>query len=185
MKLVPVGVSNHHIHLCKEDMIKLFGKEDLEIFKEIRQPNQFAAKETVNLVGKGVIWNVRVVGPLRKETQVEIMGGDQKILGVKAPILVSGNLEGSPGIIVQGPKGAVKIDKGVIIAKIHVHLSTDEAKEFGLENGDKVDVYHNNKLIVRDVVIRSGDAHKSHFHIDREEAQLFRLKNNDLVELRH
>ena len=185
MKLVPVGVSNHHIHLCKEDMIKLFGKEDLEIFKEIRQPNQFAAKETVNLVGKGVIWNVRVVGPLRKETQVEIMGGDQKILGVKAPILVSGNLEGSPGIIVQGPKGAVKIDKGVIIAKIHVHLSTDEANEFGLENGDKVDVYYNNKLIFRDVVIRSGDAHKSHFHIDKEEAKLFKLKNNDLVELRY
>lgn len=184
MKLVPVGISNHHIHLSKEDMIELFGREELEVLKEIRQPGQFAAKETVNLIGKGIIWNVRVVGPLRKETQVEIMRGDQKILGVKAPILVSGNLEGSPGIIIQGPKGAVRIDKGVIIAKIHVHLSSDEAKEFGLENGDKVDVYYNNKLIFRDVVIRSGNMHKSHFHIDKEESQLFRLKNNDLVELR-
>ena len=179
MKSVPVGISNHHAHLSKEDMVKLFGKENLEVFKEIRQPGQFAAKETVNLIGKGVIWNVRVVGPLRKETQVEIMRRDQKILGVRAPILVS------PGIIIQGPKGAVKIDKGVIIAKIHVHLSADEAREFGLENDDKVDVYYNNKLIFNDVVIRSGDAHKSHFHIDREEAQLFKLKNNDLVELRY
>ncbi|AJF62641.1 MAG: Phosphate propanoyltransferase [archaeon GW2011_AR20] len=184
MKSVPVGVSNHHIHLSKMDMVRLFGKENLEVFKEIRQPGQFAAKETVNLVGQGIIWNVRVVGPLRKETQVEIMRGDQKILGVKAPILVSGNLESSPGIIIQGPNGSVKIDTGVIIAKIHVHLSTDEAREFGLENGDKVDVYHNNKLIVRDVVVRSGDMHKSDFHIDKEEAKLFKLKNNDLIELR-
>jgi len=185
MNLVPVGISNYHVHLCKEDMIKLFGKEELTILREIRQPGQFAAKETVNLIGKGIIFNVRIVGPLRKETQVEIMRRDQTVLGIKAPILVSGNLENSPGIIIRGSKGAVKIEKGVIIAKVHVHLSTEEAKEFGLNNGDKVNVHHNNKLIMGDVVVRSGDLHKSHFHIDKEEAEILGLKNNDLVELRN
>ncbi len=185
MKLVPVGVSNHHVHLCKEDMIKLFGKENLEVLKEIRQPGQFAAKETVNLVGKyGVIWNVRIVGPLRNETQVEILRGDQFILGIKAPILVSGNLNNSPGTIMQGSDGAVKLNKGVIIAKIHVHLHTNEAEEFGLKNEDLVDIHYNDKLVVKDVVIRAGELHKSHFHIDKEEAKYFELKNDDLVELR-
>lgn len=185
MNLVPVGVSNHHAHLSKEYMFKLFGKEELDILREIRQPGQFASKETVNLIGKnGLLWNVRVVGPLRKETQVEIMRGDQFTLGIKAPVLVSGNVEGSPGIIIQGHKGAVKINKGVIIAKLHVYLSNEEAKEFGLKDGDKVNVYHDNKLITKDVIIRAGELHKSDFHIDKEEAKAFNLKNNDLVELR-
>jgi putative phosphotransacetylase len=185
MNSVLVGVSNHHIHLSKEDMIKLFGKEELEVLREIRQPGQFAAKETVNLIGNhGIIWNIRIVGPLRKETQVEIMRIDQKILGIKAPILVSGNLDGSPGMIIQGPNGAVKIDKGVIIAKVHVHLSVNEAKDFRLNDGDKVDVYHKGKLIIKDVIVRSGELHKSHLHIDKEEAELLKLKNDNLVELR-
>jgi putative phosphotransacetylase len=184
MKLIPVGVSNHHVHLSEHDMVKLFGKEKLEIFREIRQPGQFAAKETVNLIGKSIIWNVRVVGPLRKETQVEIMRKDQDVLGIKAPILVSGNSENSPGTIIQGSHGAIKIEKGVIIAKTHVHLSNEEAQEFGLNNGDLVDVYHDNKLITENVVIRSGGLHKSDFHIDKEEAKYFGLKNNDLIELR-
>src|SRR3989344_6854666 len=95
MKQVPVGVSNHHVHLCKDDMIKLFGKEDLTVLREIRQPGQFAAKETVNLVGSnGIIWNLRIVGPLRNETQVEILREDQKILGIKAPLYVSTGKEG-------------------------------------------------------------------------------------------
>lgn len=185
MNLIPVGISNHHVHLCKEDCSKLFGKEELGILREIRQPGQFAAKETVNLIGKGIIFNVRIVGPLRKQTQVEILRSDQKILDIKAPVLVSGNLEGSPGIIIQGPVGAIKIDKGIIIAKMHVHLSTEEAQEFELENGDKVDIYYNNKLITKDVIVRIGELHKSDFHIDKEEAQEFRLKNKDLVELRY
>ena len=184
MNLVPVGISNHHVHLCKEDMIKLFGKEELTVLREIRQPGQFAAKETVNLIGKGMVFNVRIVGPLRKETQVEIMRRDQTVLDIKAPVLVSGTLEHSPGIIIQGSKGAVKIEKGGMIAKVHVHLSTEEAKEFGLNNGDKVDVYYNNKLIISDVIVRSGELHKSHFHIDKEEAEILGLKNNELVELR-
>ena len=192
MNLVPVGVSNHHVHLCREDMIKLFDKEELEILREIRQPGQFAAKETINLIGKnGVIWNLRIVGPLRNETQVEILRGDQKILGIKAPLYVStgregrGSLEGSPGAILQGSNGAVKIDKGVIIAKMHVHLSTDEANEFGLKNNDLVDIYYNGRLVAENIIVRSGELHKSHFHIDKEEAKEFNLKNNDLVELRH
>lgn len=185
MRLIPVGVSNHHVHLCKEDFVKLFSKEELEIFKEIRQPGQFAAKETVNLIGEGIIFNVRVVGPLRKETQVEIMRNDEKILGISAPILVSGDLEGSPGIIVQGSKGAVKLDKGVIIAKMHVHLSALEAEEFGLKSNDLVKIYHNGRFITENVVIRCGELHKSDFHIDKEEARKFGLKNNDLVEIRN
>ncbi len=184
MNTVPVGVSNHHIHLCKEDCVKLFGRNDLEVLREIRQPGQFAAKETVNLVGKyGVICNVRVVGPLRNETQVEIMRSEQSILGIKAPVLVSGNLENSPGIIVQGNNGGIKLKKGVIIAKMHVHLHISEASEFGLKNGDKVKIYFNKRLLIEDVIIRSGDSHKSHFHLDKEEATYFGLKNNDLVEL--
>ena len=185
MNLTPVGVSNHHIHLCKEDCIKLFGKEDLEILRYIRQPEQFATKETINLIGNhGVISDVRIVGPLRKKTQVEILRGDQRILGIKAPILVSGNLKGSPGIIIQGKIGTVKINRGVIIAKPHVHLHTEEAKSFGFENGDHIDVYHKERLIMKYVIVRSGELHKSDFHIDKEEALSLKLKNNDLVELR-
>ena len=113
------------------------------------------------------------------------MRSDQNILGIKAPILVSGNLNNSPGVIIQGNNGGIKINKGVIIAKIHVHLSTEEAEKFNLKNNDLVDVYYNNKAIVKNVVVRSGELHKSHFHIDKEEAKLLGLNNNNLVELRN
>ena len=89
------------------------------------------------------------------------MRSEEGILGIKAPVLVSGNLENSPGTILQGTKGAVKLTKGVIIAKMHVHLHTLEAGEFEFKNGDKVDIYFNDKRLIQDVIIRSGDTHKS------------------------
>jgi len=116
---IVVGVSNRHVHLSREDVEILFGKDyQLTPIKDLGQPGQFACKETVIIVGpKGAIENVRVLGPERKETQVEISLTDAFKLGIMPPVRDSGDLEGTPGIVIVGPKGSVIKEKGVIVAK--------------------------------------------------------------------
>ncbi|MCK9909420.1 phosphate propanoyltransferase, partial [Microbacteriaceae bacterium K1510] len=139
---VPVGVSNRHIHLSQEDLEHLFGPGyQLQKLRELKQYGQYAAEETVTLIGpKGKINNVRVLGPLRKQTQVEISRTDSYLLGVDPPIRDSGDLEGSAGLTVEGPHGQVALQEGVILAFRHIHFSLEDAKRFGVTDKQLVAV---------------------------------------------
>ncbi|MDP1551706.1 MAG: PduL/EutD family phosphate acyltransferase, partial [Methanobacteriaceae archaeon] len=121
---VPVGVSNRHLHLSKKDLWVLFGENyKLQVYKDLAQPGQYAAKETVTIVGpKGEIENVRVLGPLRAATQVEISLTDSYELGIKAPVRESGDLSGAPSLFLRGPAGQVEVMESAILAWRHIHM---------------------------------------------------------------
>lgn len=184
---VPVGVSGRHIHLSQADLDALFGAgHELTCAKELSQPGQFAAKETVTLAGpKGVIERVRVLGPVRPETQVEILSGDTFKLGVKAPVRLSGDLAGTPGATVIGPAGSVALTHGVMVAARHIHMSCSEAAERGLHDGQTVSVVVAGERGGRldNVIVRANDASALDFHIDTEEANALGLKNGSVVEI--
>ena len=184
---VKVGVSNRHIHLDRTAMDVLFGKDsELHPMKELGQPGQYAAEETVTLKGpRGELKRVRVLGPLRAQTQVEISVTDGFSVGVKAPIRESGQLEGTPGIEVIGPKGSVVLEEGVIVALRHIHMHTDDAKRFGVENGQivKVKVGGDRGGILDNVVIRVSPKFALEMHIDVDEANGLGVANGDFVEV--
>lgn len=185
--LVPVGVSNRHIHLSRPDMDALFGPGAmLTRMKAMKQPGQYAAAETVILRGpRGQIGKVRVLGPLRKETQIEISRADGYALGVQPPLRMSGQLVGSPGLDIVGPQGTVHKPYGVIIAMRHIHMSPEDAAKWGLLNGDEVDVIVDGPRggVMEHVAIRAAEASALEMHIDIEEANAFGLGNDDLVRI--
>lgn len=182
-----IGVSGRHIHLSQEHLETLFGKgHELTPIKELSQPGQFAAKETVTLVGpKGVIERVRVLGPVRKQTQVEILAGDSFKLGVPAAVRMSGELSGTPGITLAGPCGTVAIPEGVIAAARHIHMSLEEAAARGLHDGQVVSIAFGGQRGGRldNVVIRANATSALDCHIDTEEANALGLKNGAVVEI--
>ncbi|MDR0874723.1 MAG: phosphate propanoyltransferase [Clostridiales Family XIII bacterium] len=184
---VGVGISNKHLHLSDSDLERLFGKgAKLTTFKELVQPGQFAADERVDIVGpKATFKGIRIIGPTRAHTQVEISMTDARTLGIEAPVRESGKLDGSTGIKLVGPAGEIDLDEGVIVALRHIHLSPSEAQEAGLKDQDLVDVqtFGTRPLIFQDVVIRSGDAHKKEFHVDTDEANAAGLANGQDVEI--
>ena len=169
---VPVGISNKHIHLSRKDMDILFG-EGSELTKkaDLKQPGQFAAEEQVVIEGPKGSAKLRVLGPFRKETQVELAMTDCRTLGVAAPIRQSGDLEGTPGIKITGPNGSVEIDHGVIVALRHVHLSADQAAEAGVVDQQIVSVKVGGErgLTFDNVVILCGNGHTAEFHVDTDE----------------
>ena len=171
---VGIGISNKHLHLSEADLQVLFGEgAALTPYKELVQPGQYAAEEKVDVVGpKGMLKGMRIIGPVRPQTQVEVSLTDARALGIDAPVRESGQLDGSPGAKLVGPAGEIEIDSGVICALRHIHLSPDEAEEAGLKDKDLVDVKvgGSRPLIFEDVLIRSGDAHRKEFHIDTDEA---------------
>ncbi|QTA38555.1 phosphate propanoyltransferase [Thermosipho ferrireducens] len=180
------GVSNRHVHLSREDVETLFGKDyKLTPIKDLGQPGQFACQETVVIVGpKGAIEKVRVLGPERKETQVEISLTDAFKLGVMPPVRDSGDLEGTPGIVIVGPKGSVIKEKGVIIAKRHIHMHPDDAKNYGVEDKQIVKVVvekAGRRLVFDDVLVRVSKKYALEFHVDTDEANAALLKTGDLV----
>ncbi|MGI6037934.1 MAG: phosphate propanoyltransferase [Limnochordia bacterium] len=185
---IPVGISNRHLHLSQEDLETLFGKGyELTVLKDLSQTGQYAAEETVTLVGpKGVIQRVRVLGPTRSQTQVEISLTDSFALGVKPPVRDSGDVENSPGIAIVGPVGCVQLEKGVIIAKRHIHMTSAEAAEFGVQDKDivKVAVTEGDRALVFDqVLVRVRDDFVLELHLDTDEANAAGLRNGQLVEL--
>ncbi|MDD4754143.1 MAG: phosphate propanoyltransferase, partial [Desulfitobacteriaceae bacterium] len=139
---ITVGISNRHVHLSQVDLEILFGpKAELTRFKDLSQPGQFSAEQKVTLVGpKGVIEKVRVLGPVRKVTQVEISVSDCFKLGVRAPIRDSGDLADSAGLTLVGPKGSVTLKEGAIIAARHIHMHPKDADYFQLKDGDRVNI---------------------------------------------
>lgn len=186
--LVPVGVSNRHVHLSRPDMDVLFGPgSSLTRMKAMKQPGQYAATETVTLRGpKGEIGKVRVLGPLRKETQIEISVADGFTLGIKPPLRMSGKLDGSAGLTVIGPAGSVTKDAGVIVALRHIHMRPEDALRLGVKTGDSVDVVVSGPRggVMHHVAIRSDEVSATEMHIDVEEANAFGLQNDALVRLR-
>ncbi|MHB8170885.1 MAG: phosphate propanoyltransferase [Thermincolia bacterium] len=182
---VPVGISARHIHLSKEHLDQLFGHGyELKKYKDLYQPGQFAAQETLTLVGpKGVIEEVRILTPTRPQSQVEISRTDGYNLGIKAPLRDSGNLNDTPGIVLVGPKGAVTLDKGVILAAAHIHMHTSEARRFHLRDGDRVQVLVDTfrDITFNNVLMRVSDEYRLEFHLDTDEANAAFLKNGDKV----
>jgi len=171
---IPLSTSAHHIHLSGEDFAVLFGSDrTLTPKADLSQPGQFAAMETVNLVGpKGRIEKVRILGPLRRESQVEISRTEQFKLGVDAPIRDSGDIEGTPGVTIEGAAGLVKLEKGLIAAKRHIHMSPEEALGLGLRDRDTVMVRVKGvrELIFGDVLVRVNPAFLMDMHLDTDEA---------------
>lgn len=171
---VPVGISNRHIHLSQADLDQLFGAGyQLTPMKELSQPGQFACKETVTICGpKGAIEKVRVLGPVRKESQIEIVAGDCFKLGVKAPAKLSGDLAGTPGITVVGPKGSVQTAQGLIVAQRHIHMAPADAQAYGVQDGQivKIRVGGLRGGIYDNVAIRVTTSSKLECHLDTEEA---------------
>jgi acetate kinase len=155
-------------------MEALFGpKYELTKLSDLSQPNQFACEETVNLLGpKERVEGVRVLGPLRNQTQVEISVTEEYRLGIKAPIRASGDLEGSPGIVIEGVKDACEISNGVICALRHIHMSPEDALSFGLKDRDivMVQVKGDRTLIFGDVLVRVDPDYRLSMHLDTDEA---------------
>ena len=184
---VEVGISNKHLHLSEADLEALFGAgHKLTVNKELKQPGQFAAEEKVDIVGpKGTLKGIRVLGPPRKETQVELSQTDARAIGVTLPVRESGVLDGSPGVKLIGPAGEITLSKGAIIALRHIHLSTAQAKEAGLKDKDMVSVQVNSgrPLIFQNVLIRSGDGHSNEFHVDTDEGNAAGIAHGDTVEV--
>ena len=185
---VPVGVSNRHIHLTKEDMETLFGAGyELTPLKDLSQPGQYACKETLTLIGPSLrpIENVRVLGPLRKNSQVEISMTDSYVLKVKPPVRESGNIKGSAGITIVGPKGVVTLAEGCIIANRHIHMSPAEASAFGLKDCDTVTVDVNGKRRTRwyDVQVRVHKDFRLEMHVDTDDANAAGIGNGFKVKI--
>ena len=185
---VPVGVSNRHIHLSTADLETLFGKGyELTPIKDLSQPGQFACKETLTIVGPSLrpIENVRVLGPVRKASQVEISRTDSFALKVKPPVRESGDIAGSAPVTIIGPKGVVTLKEGCIIANRHIHMSTDEGAAFGLSDGQYVDVEVSGERRTKfyDVQVRVHKDFRLEMHIDTDDANAAGIGNGAKVKV--
>ncbi len=184
---IPVGISNRHIHLSREDLETLFGAGyELTPIKDLSQPGQYACKETLTLIGPSMrpIENVRVLGPLRKSSQVEISMTDSFVLKVKPPVRESGKTQGSAPITIIGPKGIVSLKEGCIIANRHIHMSPADAQKFGVKDGDYINVDAfggTRKTRWYDVQIRVHKDFRLEMHVDTDDANAVGFKNGSTV----
>jgi propanediol utilization protein len=173
--IIPIGVSVRHVHLCRADLDVLFGPgHELQARNELYQPGAYAAQETVTLVTpKRVLQNVRILFPLRKQTQVELAYSDAVYLGLNPPIVLSGRrLKGSAGVVIVGPEGAVDLKEGVIIAARHVHASPSDVARWGVRDRDEIDVAIDGPraMTLRRVVVRVHENSRLELHLDTDEA---------------
>lgn len=173
-RIVPIEASARHLHLGKSDLEKLFGKGyKLTPVRELSQPGQFLCKERVNLIGpKGIIHNVAILGPVRNESQIEVSKTDTIILGIKALVRASGDIEGTPSIIISSDREMVRVEKGVIVPKRHIHMPPNIAKSYEIEDGKIVSVRVDSSrpVVFEDVIIRINNNYRLSMHIDFDEA---------------
>ncbi|MBR6694196.1 MAG: phosphate propanoyltransferase [Clostridia bacterium] len=186
---VPVGVSNRHIHLSQQDLETLFGKGyELTPCKELSQPGQYACKECLTIVGPSLrpIEKVRVLGPVRKASQVEISRTDSFVLKVKPPVRESGDIAGSAPITIIGPKGIVELREGCIIANRHIHMSEEEGAKMGIRDGEyvTVDVNGERRTTFYDVQVRVNKAFRLEMHVDTDDANAAGIGNGAKVTIR-
>lgn len=185
-KLVPVGLSNRHVHLSQEHIEILFGEGyELKKFKDLGQPGQYAAEEKIDVVGPKGKLTMRVLGPARNASQVEISLTDGFAVGVVPPVRNSGATVDSPGAKLVGPKGEVEMSEGIIAAARHIHMHTDDAAKFGIEDKDLVQVKIDGErgLIFSNVLCRVNPSYALEFHVDIDEGNAAGLKNNMMVEV--
>ena len=184
---IKVGVSQRHVHLSQEDLETLFGKGYKLTVKKYLMGREFASNEVVTLVGPSLksIENVRLLGPVRKNTQVEISRTDTFILKVSPPVRPSGNVEGCEKLVLVGPKGSVYLKEGVIIANRHIHLTPEYAEANGIKDNDYVDVEVEGIKPTRfyDVQVRVRDDFNVEMHIDTDDANSAGLKNGSVVKI--
>ena len=185
---IPVGVSNRHIHLTRADVDTLFGAGyELQPLKDLSQPGQYACKECLTIVGPSLrpIENVRVLGPLRKATQVEVSLTDTFGLGIKAPVRMSGKTQGTPGCKLVGPAGSIELSEGVIVAARHLHLSAAQAALFGLKDGQTVRLRAEGEraTVLENVIVRAGNGHDMEVHIDTDEANAIAMAGSTMMEI--
>lgn len=183
---VPVGVSNKHVHISRADLDVLFGPGyELTIKKELSQPGQYAAEEKVEVIGSHSSMTMRILGPVRSQTQVEISVSDSFSLGVEGVLRESGNTAGTPGIVLRGPQGEVKLEEGVIVAARHIHLHSDDAKRFGVENKQIVKVRVNGPraMLFEEVLCRVDPSYSLDMHIDTDEANAAGISNGDFAQV--
>lgn len=184
---VEINISNKHLHLSEADLAVLFGAgHKLTHKKDLKQTGQYATEELVDVVGpKGTLKGMRVLGPTRKETQVELAITDARTIGLTLPVRESGVLDGSPGLKLIGPAGEVNIAKGAIIALRHIHLSIAEAAEAGLKDKDWVTVktFSSRSLIFENVFVRVNEAFLGEMHVDTDEGNAAGITNGDMVEI--
>ncbi len=184
---VPAGVSNRHLHVSRDDLNTLFGDGyELTPLKDLSQTGQYAAEETVTLVTrKGCIQNVRILGPVRPATQVEISRTDAFGLGVKPPVRDSGVIQRSAGLTVVGPAGAVTLQIGVILAQRHIHMSEDDAAAFGVKDKDIVKVRADGEraVVFENVLVRVRQDFVLELHLDTDEANAAGIANGQLLDV--
>lgn len=184
---VSIGVSNRHVHLTLEHLKILFGADfNLKKKNDLNQPGQFASTSLVTLkTSKGKISNVRVLGPIRDYTQVEISKTDAYKLGLNPPIRNSGDLNGSAGITIIGPKGNIDLEEGCIIATRHIHILPSQVKAYNLEGIEKVNVKINGEKggIITNVYLKVSDESYFEMHLDTDDANAHLVKNGDIGEI--
>lgn len=184
---VPVASSARHIHLCRADVEALFGPGyTLQKFRDLSQPGQYACKEQLTVVGpKGQLQKVRVLGPERAATQVEIALTDSFALGLRPPVRMSGKTAGSPGCKLIGPAGTVELREGVIAAARHLHLSAEQAALFDLKDGQSVKLRAEGQraTVLENVIVRCGKGHDMEVHIDTDEANAIAMSGSTMMEV--
>ncbi|MFF2089091.1 phosphate propanoyltransferase [Paenibacillus sp. NPDC058174] len=186
-KLVPIGVSARHIHLSQEHVEILFGEGyTLTEMKPLSQPGQYAANETVEVIGtKGTFPKVRILGPARSNTQLEVSRTDAFSIGVNPPLRESGNIAGSAGVTLRGPKGEVTIAEGVIVAARHIHFHTSDAERWGIQDKQLLRVRYGGErgVVFEQVIARVSPDFALDMHIDTDEANAAGVANGSTGEI--
>lgn len=171
---VVIEASGRHVHLSQDDADRLFGKGyNFTVKKELSQPGQFAYAERVDIAGpKGTIKNVAILGPCRKSTQVEVSQTDARILGINAPVRLSGDIKDTPGCTITNGDKTIRVDEGVIVARRHIHITPEDAQRFNVKDNDilKIKVFAKRPLIFDDICARISKDFSTAVHIDYDEA---------------
>lgn len=179
---VELEASGRHVHVTAEQAQLLFG-HGLTPERPLSQPGQYLAKERVSVIGsKGSFQNVAVLGPERREAQVEISLTDGRMLGIQPPVRLSGNLEGTPGVTLRGEKGELTLPRGVIAAQRHVHLTPEDAAHFHVKNGQEVGLqtYTDRPVVFEKLAVRVSPEFASFVHLDYDEANACGFRKGDL-----
>jgi acetate kinase len=188
--VIPVAISARHVHLSQPTVERLFGAgHQLRPKVPLSQPGQYACVETVTLRGpRGCLEHVRVLGPPRSADQVEISRTDEIALGIDAPVRLSGDLESTPGVVIEGPAGSVTLNSGVVCALRHIHMSPEDAEHFGVSDGQIVQVEAGSPsraVIFTDVVVRVAPHYRLEFHLDTDEGNAAGIEAGAMGKLIH
>ena len=178
---VVIGISNRHVHLSQEDLCILFGLDEFDVYRTVRQPGEFAAVQRVTVHGpKASLEKVRCMGPCRKLSQVELSMTDARALGIEAPVTQSGFLDDAAWLDIEGPRGVVHRKAGIIAAR-HIHMSDAEAEDLGLKNQDLVSVKFDGQrgVVADNFVIRTKPEWAAEIHLDTDEANAFGVSTGD------